>query len=542
MINVLVVDDSTFMRKVITQLITRDPEINVIATAGDGQEALEKKRQFKPDVITMDVIMPMPDGLWTLEEVMKQDPTPIIIVSSVAGKQSDVVEIAYSLGVFDVVQKPFNPNDIALVAQELITKIKAAAKMDKTRLLSRLLTPAAGPVVKGIKQKATSVVVIGSSAGGPVALDEVLPKIPPEFPSGIIVAQHMPQEFLTSYVKHLEKKCVFPIKIAEDGDLVLQKRILFSPGNATLELSRIKKGVVVRITKPDVRMHPDIDTTFASCAEAFQNQTIAVVLSGMGQYGVTGIRALRQAGGKVISEAEFTATVYGMPKAINTAGLADWILPSYQITEALVELLAGRKPAEPAGQEEFFVKGIILKKAIEYLTKTAGNEGFQVIVKLLSDQSRQAIQNGFSLNLCYSGKVYLEFYQKIYDLIGKTNARILQDLGALEARTVHDLSKQSAFIKIEAITDLTHFMPKLLSTVFWGISGEMVELRLEDRHVGFKFRGPMFRQEAAMKIIRETMTGWIKELFKSFVQGELKIGFVNESDDKGTFCKCFVDW
>src|SRR3989339_1498253 len=112
MINVLVVDDSTFMRKVITQLITRDPEINVIATAGDGQEALEKKRQFKPDVITMDVIMPMPDGLWTLEEVMKQDPTPIIIVSSVAGKQSDVVEIAYSLGVFDVVQKPFNPQDI----------------------------------------------------------------------------------------------------------------------------------------------------------------------------------------------------------------------------------------------------------------------------------------------------------------------------------------------------------------------------------------------------------------------------------------------
>ena len=432
MIKLLVVDDSNFMRKVITQLVTRDPEISVIDTAGDGREALEKIRTLKPDVVTMDIIMPLPDGIWALEEIMKQNPIPVIIVSSIANASSEIVEEAYSLGVTDVVQKPQNPQDMHKVGQELIVKIKAAAKIDKSRLLARLLPSVPVMQVKGIRQKAFSILVIASSAGGPVGLDEVLSKIPEDFPSGILVVQHMPHEFLVSYIEHLSKKCCFPIRIARDGDVVLQRRILFSPGNATVELARTKKGGVVQITRPEVRLQPDIDLALASCGKVFSDKVICVVLSGMGRYGVEGARIIKQAGGKIIAEDKSTAPVYGMPEAVFTEGLTDCVAPSFQITETIVNMLAGKKPCD-VNKEDFLVKGIIFRACTKHLKDSCGEEKFRALSESLSPELQQLIKSGFAINMFYSGKLYLEFFRKIIEICVPANPRLLEEIGQAEA-------------------------------------------------------------------------------------------------------------
>src|SRR3989339_76952 len=542
MIKLLVVDDSTFMRKVITEMVSKDPEISVVATAGDGREALEKIRDIKPDVVTMDVIMPLPDGIWALEEIMKQNPTPVIIVSSVAGAKSDIVEEAYALGVIDVVEKPMKPQDMHKISQELILKIKAAARVDKLRLLARMLPSPEVKKVSGIKQRAFSVLVIGSSAGGPIALDEVLPRIPADFPAGIIVSQHMPQQFLESYIQHLAKKCVFPIKIGRNGDLILQKRILFSPGDATLEVARTKKGAVVKISKPDVSIQPDIDTTFETCADTFGDKTICVVLSGMGGYGSEGARKIREAGGRIISEDQSTATAYGMPEAIFSKGMAHCVLPSHQITQAVMNVLAGKKPCE-VNKEDLMVKGIILRSALKYLRDKYGDADIDKLQAICSVELKEAVNAGFSINLFYSKKIFFEFYEKCLEMHGADDPKLLEHMGAAEARGVVELYRKSFFLKAIELIHFKNFLPKLMSSFFYGVIGEVSELDVLGRSGSFFLRNATLNQELPQRISRERTIGWVHELFRMLLNiGSLRVTPQNGQDEKGPYIKFSIKW
>lgn len=543
MIKVLVVDDSSFMRNVITKLITSDPEVSVVGVAGDGREALAKMAECNPDVVTMDVIMPHPDGIWALKEIMSQNPVPVILVSSVANAASEIVEESYSLGVIDVVQKPQNPEDMNKISIELITKIKAAAKIDKIRLLEQLLPSGKVSVLdKELGQKAYSVLVIGSSAGGPIALDEILPKIPKTFSAGIIVAQHMPHEFLVSYVGHFAKKCAFPIKIAEDGDVVLQGRILFSPGDSTLALVKTKKGAVVLITNPDVRINPDIDTVFKACAEVFGNKTTCVVLSGMGRYGVDGARAVKLAGGTVVSEDISTATVYGMPQAVASEGLSDYVVPSYQIAAAIEDISLGRKP-ERISTDDILVKGIVFRACMKYLKDTFGDESIEQAIKDMPDESQRKIRDGFITNVFYSGKLYNEFCGRIVELFEKKNAKILEEIGLIEARTVIEIYRRSLFAKVDSLENLINFSSKLLNAIFVGISGEVDELDSAGRKGSFILRSQKNSTEICSRIVKERTVGWIKGLFADLLNiSGVTINWDDIKDEKGCCVKFKVSW
>lgn len=541
MIRVLIVDDSSFMRKVVTQIISRDPEFNIVATAGDGGEALEKVISLKPDVVIMDIIMPLPDGIWALEEIMRQNPTPVVLFSMIGEAQSEIVEEAYALGVADVIQKPQNPQDMFKVAQELILKTKAAAAMRKSALIARLL-PSTVTTCKAARTKAAGILVICSSAGGPVSLEEVLPKIPENFSLGIVVAQHMPHEFLTSYVEHLAKKCCFPIRMARNGDLIVQKRILFSPGNATLELARTKKGAVVSIVKPDVRLQPDFDIVLSTAAEVFKDKTICVILSGMGRYGVAGARAIKNAGGKVIGEDKSTASVYGMPEAVFSERLTDYVLPSYQITESIISMLAGKNP-DAIDKEDFLVKGIIFNACVKYLKSTFGEQSAEHVTKSLPDAAQQILKGDYSPTMFYSGSSYIEFCQKAMEIYGLKRTKILEEIGASEARAVLELYRRSLFSKNDDPAHFMEMLPRIAASFFHGIKGSLTEFDIENRQGGFILRSRSFSRPVAARITQGRSAGWIKELAANSLGGKsVQVQCSTGSDAEGPFIKIGAKW
>ncbi len=519
MIKVLVVDDSTFIRKVISQLIITDPEITVVATAGDGQEAVEKVRTLNPDVVLMDIIMPMPDGLWALEEIMKQNPTPVIIVSSVANAASDVVEQAYSLGVVDVIQKPENPQQMYKISQELITKIKSAAKIDKTRLVSRALLPKV-ETIRGIKFRAYSVVVIGSSAGGPVSLDEVLPKIPKDFPAGIIVAQHIPEQFLTSYVEYLNKKCYFPVRIASNGDIIQQGRILFSPCDRTVQLARTKKGAVVRLTKIDARLCPDIDSVFVSCAEVFRANTIGVVLSGMSGYGVKGAKAIKQSGGKIIVEDKLTASINGMPQGVISAGLADWVLPSYNIPEALTNILSGRTPLH----KEFRAKGIIFQSVKRFAESRNPEYGWENILNLVDEEVRKEFSGGILKSMFYSQSSYIQIHQALEEHFGSDAIEQAGELVVeLESNNIYPRFFAQKYRQIQDFFSSFSGLTTLFSD---GVQATVKEVKIEEGKAVLEISGADLRKESAQIMLKRGKGTYKKLLQKLGAKNVLVSGNV----------------
>ncbi|MFH8039147.1 MAG: chemotaxis-specific protein-glutamate methyltransferase CheB [Candidatus Aenigmatarchaeota archaeon] len=531
MIKVLVVDDSSFMRKVITQMITKDPEISVVGTAENGREAVEKIKLLNPDVVTMDIIMPMSDGLWALEEIMKQSPLPVIIVSNVGEKDSEIIKEAYALGVADVVLKPSNPQEIYKISQELIHKIKTVAKFDKSHLLaykniSRVES------IKTISAKANSVVVIGSSAGAPVNLREILSKLNSNFPAGIIVAQHMPHQFLLSYVEHLRQICPLPVKIAQKGDIVKRGRILFCPGDSTIELSRTKKAVVVNLVKPQVNIQPDIDTVFASCAKVFGKNTVGVVLSGIGSSCVRGAKAIKASGGKIIAEDELTAKVYGLPQAVIKENLADFILPSYSIPKVLFDIFNSREPCE-VDKEGFFVKGWILNSCAKYFLEKYGEE----II-------RQAVNEEFSEEKSYPAKVYLDFLQRVYDHFYSIDNEILQKLGIVELNTVGEVYNYYPFLKY--ISDAPHlflnFFSNLVSFVFQGMFCEIIEFDIQKKSCSFILKNKTFEDKTVQRIIIQTTIGWIKGILKKLNFDINNLTVETEFYKEGHFIKFLVNY
>jgi two-component system chemotaxis response regulator CheB len=517
MIKVLIVDDSTFVQKVLTQLLQHDPEITVIGVAGDGQDAVEKVRTLKPDVVTMDIIMPLSDGIWALAEIMRYEPTPVIMVSSVGTVNSEIIEQAYPLGVFDVVQKPKNPQDVVKIGHELVLKVKSASKIDKTRLVNRLINSEIQiDKIKPGRTAANSVVVIGSSAGGPVSLDEILPKFNKQFHAGVIVAQHMPHEFLLSYVNYLSKKCALQVKIAEDGDIVYPGRILFSPGNATIELAQTRKGAVVQITKPAVIIQPCIDKVIESCAKVFKNNTVAVIVSGMGQDGLEGTKVVRKTGGKVVCEDKSTASVYGMPQEVFCAKQYDWVFPSYYIAESVIAICEGRVPVELVVDNGFMIKGIILNTCIDHVKKIFSEQTYARFVDSLSVRLKTAVKEGFSNNHFYASSAYIELCSQIGSYAGEFSS-VIREIGAEQAKTVFRIFR--LYFNDTKNVCLADLVTKLIKTFVTWITFDVQKSIVQDDLTVITIKNNEFSDKNVCDIFTWIVDGWIKEIFAVYGNG-----------------------
>ena len=316
-VRVLVIDDSALMRKLIPKILERDDSIQVVGTAMDGNFGLKKIEDLNPQVITLDLEMPGLNGIDTLKEIMRRWKLPVIVVSSHSTAGASITLKALGLGAFDFVAKPADVSArMPEIAAELIGKIKAAAQSKGFRTQ---LMPESAPIMKARKQAAapTRVVAIGISTGGPNALQYLLPQLPPEFPGCILVVQHMPEGFTEMFAKRLDEICAVRVKEAQSGDLLLGGRVLICPGNRHLKVKKLPLGnVAVLADEAAVQGHrPSVDVLFRSVAEEFGPQAVAVLMTGMGDDGASGMGAVRAAGGMTIAQSEDSCVVYGMPKA-----------------------------------------------------------------------------------------------------------------------------------------------------------------------------------------------------------------------------------
>jgi len=346
-IKVLVVDDSAFMRKSITMMLESDPQIKVVATARDGLEAIEKIKTFKPDIVTLDVEMPRMDGLTTLKIIMNECPVPVLMVSSLTTEGAEATLEALKLGAVDFIPKQLSyvSLDIIKIKDELIQKVKSIvnSKYIRRKIYRHEVKSSKDVKFKHVK-KNFEVVAIGVSTGGPVALQEVLSRIPENFPAGIVIAQHMPPNFTRLLAERLNSISKIEVREAQPGDKVRAGLALIAQGGKNLIFEKVFGEKIVKIAdKPDTLYKPSVDVMMESASEVFGDKVLGVIMTGMGRDGVEGLKKVKEKGGYIIAQNEETCVVYGMPKAVIDVGLADSILPLEKIGEAIVEIVRERK-------------------------------------------------------------------------------------------------------------------------------------------------------------------------------------------------------
>ncbi len=345
-IRVLIVDDSAFMRKVIRNMIETDPEIEVVGSARDGAEGVDMALRLCPDVITMDIEMPRMHGLEATAHIMERQPTPIIMVSSLTKEGAHATFEALDKGAADYISKNLVSSSIDMfkIQDELIGKIKAVArKRDKLfGLLGVKRTEPAPPVKRGFATQKVAFVAIGASTGGPRALQEVLTHLPPDLSTPFLVAVHMPKAFTGAFADRLNGLCKLPVKEAQDGEPVRSGQILLSPGGFQ---TRIRKRsltdfyVEINDNPSNSLYKPSVDVCMTSVAECYPGRSLGVMLTGMGHDGLEGMRLIKVKGGKTLVQNEETCTVYGMPKAVIDAGIADKVAPLDHIAGEIVNMI-----------------------------------------------------------------------------------------------------------------------------------------------------------------------------------------------------------
>ena len=372
-IRVVVIDDSAYNRQTITQMLESDPDVRVVARAADGDEGLKLVFQHQPDVVTLDLEMPKMDGFTFLRILMSRRATPVLVISSYAAKEN--VFKALELGALDFIAKPgrqLTP-DLRGIQEELLQKVKvvrelrvvkleeraksappATAPLPATRLPQTAAspTPARGlpayapsaPTVVPAPEEPFRVVAIGASTGGPPALQQILASLDATLPIALVITQHMPAKFTQAFADRLARLTQLEVKEAQDGDVLRRGMALVAPGSGSLLLQRVDQMLVVRIEAPGPgdRFIPSVDRMLQTVADACGAETLAVVLTGMGGDGGRGVRAIKQAGGRVIAEAPETAVIFGMPQEAIATGAVDEILPLPAIAEAITKFV--RKP------------------------------------------------------------------------------------------------------------------------------------------------------------------------------------------------------
>jgi two-component system, chemotaxis family, protein-glutamate methylesterase/glutaminase len=341
-VRVLIVDDSAYVRKVVRQMLSRSPFLEVVGAARDGEEALELVEQLRPDVVTLDLNMPRLDGLDFLRRQMARRPVPVVLLS-IASESGEQVMQALDAGAVDVVQKPtaLASEQVLEVADDLIAKVKAAASA-KVRVLRDSMVPAQPLLTSRTRSDRTDIVVIGVSTGGPQALKQLIPKLPLDFPVPVAIVLHMPMGFTELFARSLAEASRLAVAEARDGDLVRPRLALIAPSGYHLTFSRRSdRTVTVCLTlRPlDTPHRPAVDVLFRSAAEVYGDRVLAVVLTGMGSDGTQGAAWVKAQGGRVFTEAEESCVVYGMPRSVAEAGLSDAYIPLPDMARAIIEAL-----------------------------------------------------------------------------------------------------------------------------------------------------------------------------------------------------------
>jgi len=355
-INVVVVDDSAVMRKSLSMMLESDPAIRVVATGRNGKEGIEKIRQCKPDLVTMDIEMPEMDGLTALGIIMKDMPLPVLMVSSLTTEGARATLEALHLGAVDFIPKDSQHpgTDIARIREDLVTKVKQivlsrSLQFRLRRIREGSTARCAGTVAGTTNARQVAVgrrdlraVVAGISTGGPFALLQVIPKLPKDFPLGIAIVQHMPPKFTRSMAERLAGMSALRVKEAETGDLLEPGSVLIAPGGMHMTFVPHGKTAAVMITPEpaDTLYRPSADVMMRSATEAFRAPLLGLIMTGMGRDGLEGLKQIKHAGGYVLAQNEETCVVYGMPRAAVEEGLADAVLPLEEIPRALVRLVS----------------------------------------------------------------------------------------------------------------------------------------------------------------------------------------------------------
>ncbi len=356
-IKVLIVDDSAFMRKLISEFLTEDPRIEVIGTARNGQDAISKIKLLKPDVVTLDVEMPVMNGLEALEVIMKECPTSVVMLSSTTKEGADNTLTAMQNGAFDFIQKPSGAIslDLIKVRQEIIDKVISASRANvhklqknaknvdsilaESEIYSKIEWNKNNKEIKEWAYSREKIILIGTSTGGPRALQTVMTELPESIDAPILVVQHMPAGFTKSLAERLNSLCQIHVKEAEDGELIQKGTAYIAPGGYHLKVQKVGRELAVALDQSRLRNghRPSVDVMFESVSEIDDYSKIAVIMTGMGSDGANGLIHLKERGQvKAIAESQETSIVFGMPKAAIATHLVDNVEDVGKIAKTIV--------------------------------------------------------------------------------------------------------------------------------------------------------------------------------------------------------------
>ncbi|MGM0507849.1 MAG: protein-glutamate methylesterase/protein-glutamine glutaminase [Fusobacteriota bacterium] len=352
MIKVLVVDDSIFMRNLISDMLNEEKDIEVVGTARNGKDAIQKNKKLNPDVITLDIEMPIMNGLEAVKKIMDTNPTKVIMLSSLAAEGAKETIEALDKGAYDFVQKPSGQIslDIKKVKKELVEKVRESVKVNLKQLekkpkkrkinLHKFLkrkSKASQKVIRDAKQ----IVAIGISTGGPNALQTIIPEIPADIGVGILIVQHMPPKFTKSLADRLEVLSEINVKEAEDNDEIIGGTAYIAPGDYHMEV--VKKGArrYIRLNQnePENGHRPSADVLFRSVSKIYGENAVGVIMTGMGGDGSKWLKKLKDTGAKTIGQSKETCVIYGMPKVAFRLGAVDYEVDLERIPKKIIELL-----------------------------------------------------------------------------------------------------------------------------------------------------------------------------------------------------------
>jgi two-component system chemotaxis response regulator CheB len=335
---VVVVDDSAFMRKVLSDLFNETKDFKVVGTAQNGLDAINKIKSLKPDIVTLDIEMPVMNGLDALKIIMRDNPLPVVVVSSLTKEGSEETVKALFYGAVDFVTK--NTNELDIVKSAVLTTCRNAVKanLEELRKSTAAQKPIAIPVGAASKAK-EKIVAIGTSTGGPKALQEVVPKLPEKLPCAVVIVQHMPPGFTKSLADRLDACSQIKVKEAENNEMLQKSTVYIAPGDFHIRFAREAGSVWVKLSKdPPVGLHrPAVNTMFESAAQVYGANCVAALLTGMGQDGAAGMAKIKEQNGYTIAESRDTAVVYGMPRVAVELGVVDKVLPLHEIADEIVK-------------------------------------------------------------------------------------------------------------------------------------------------------------------------------------------------------------
>jgi two-component system, chemotaxis family, protein-glutamate methylesterase/glutaminase len=345
-VKVLVVDDSFLMRRIISDIVNSDPHLEVVGKAKDGAEALEKVVSLNPDVVTLDINLPIKNGLEVLEDIIKTKPTKVIMLSAYTRAGASATIRALELGAVDFIAKPSGEISLGLekLKNEIIEKIKLAANFSLDKYMAVISSAGAAQVAREQIAGAKRLVIIGASTGGPKAILTIMKSIPEDIKAAFLIVQHMPKGFTLSFAERISWETGIRAKEAEEGDTVNYGRVLVAPAGSHLLFVKNNGQIKIKLTQdPLVNfVRPSIDVSMSSAVNIFGSQIIGVILTGMGKDGLEGSRKIKEAGGKIFVQDEESSVVWGMPGAVSKAGLTDGVFPLGQISDVLIKNIPGQ--------------------------------------------------------------------------------------------------------------------------------------------------------------------------------------------------------